>query len=57
MLAASPPALPEDLRPTVELKPGQEIVFSVAIADGHVTPGKARLLRSDAAWVGDGEIT
>src|SRR5271170_2565628 len=36
----------EDLGPTVELKPGQEIAFSVAIADGHVTPGKARLLRS-----------
>jgi hypothetical protein len=33
-----------------------EIAFSVAIADGHVTPGKARLLRSDAASVGDGEI-
>ena len=47
----------EGLGPTVELKPGQEIAFSVAIADGHVTPGKARLLRSDAASVGDGEIT
>jgi hypothetical protein len=46
----------EGLGPTVELKPGQEIAFSVAIADGHVTPGKARLLRSDAASVGDGEI-
>ena len=29
----------EGLGPTVELKPGQEIAFSVAIADGHVTPG------------------
>ena len=47
----------EDLGPAVELKPGQQIAFSVAIVDGHVTPGKARLLRSDAAWAKDGEIT
>ena len=34
----------EDLGLTVELKPGQEIAFPVAIVGGHVAPGKARLL-------------
>ena len=47
----------EDLGPTVELKPGQEIAFPVAIVDGHVTPGKARLLRPGAAGPKDSEIT
>ena len=46
----------EDLGLTVELKPGQEIAFPVAIIDGHVTPGKARLLRPGAAGPKDSEI-
>ena len=46
----------EDLGPTVELKPGQEIAFPVAIVDGHVMPGKPRLLRPGATQPKDGEI-
>ena len=46
----------EDLGLTVELKPGQEIAFPVAIVGGHVAPGKARLLRSGAARTNDSEI-
>jgi hypothetical protein len=46
----------EDLGPTVELKPGQEIAFPVAIVDGHVALGKPRLLRPGAAQPEEGEI-
>jgi hypothetical protein len=46
----------EDLGPTVELKPGQEIAFPVAIVDGHATPGKARLLKPGAILPEDSEI-
>ena len=46
----------EDLGPTVELKPGQEIAFPVAIVDGRVMLGKPRLLRPGAAQPKDGEI-
>jgi hypothetical protein len=46
----------EDLGLTVELKPGQEIAFPVAIVDGHVTPGKARLLKPGATLPKDSEI-
>jgi hypothetical protein len=46
----------EDLGPTVELKPGQEIAFPVAIVDGGVMLGKPRLLRPGAVQPKDGEI-
>ena len=46
----------EDLGPTVELKPGQEIAFPVAIVGGHVTPGKALLLKLGATLPKDSEI-
>jgi hypothetical protein len=46
----------EDLGPTVELKPGQEIAFPVAIVDGRVVLGKSRLLRPGGAQPKDGEI-
>jgi hypothetical protein len=46
----------EDLGLTVELKPGQEIAFPVAIVDGRVLLGKARLLRPGGAQPKDGEI-
>ncbi len=41
---------------TINLKPGQEVVFSVAIADGKVTLGLARASRAGAAPPKDGEI-
>jgi hypothetical protein len=46
----------EDLGPTVELKPGQEIAFPVAIVDGRVMLGKPRLSRPGATQPKDGEI-
>lgn len=46
----------QDLGPSVELRPGQEVTFPVTIANGEVTPGKARGLKPGAAPV-DGEIT
>jgi hypothetical protein len=46
----------EDLGPTVELKPGQEIAFPVAIVDGRVVLGKSRLLKPGATQPEDGEI-
>ena len=46
----------EDLGPTVELKPGQEIAFPVAIVDGRVMLGKARLSRPGGSQPKDGEI-
>ena len=46
----------EDLGLTVELKPGQEIAFPVAIVDGRVMLGKQRLLRPGATQPNDGEI-
>jgi hypothetical protein len=46
----------EDLGPTVELKPGQEIAFPVAIVDDRVMLGKPRLSRPGATQPKDGEI-
>ena len=46
----------EDLGPTVELKPGKEIAFPVAIVDGQVIPGKPRLLGPGVTQPKDGEI-
>ena len=42
---------------TLDLKPGQELTFSVAVAEGRVTLGPARLSMPGAAQPKDGEIT
>ncbi len=47
----------QDLGPTLDLRPGQEVTFPVAIADGRVTFGAARASRPGAASPRDGEIT
>jgi hypothetical protein len=47
----------QDLGPTVDLRPGQEVTFPVTIADGKVTPGPARVSKPGAAAPKDGEIT
>ena len=47
----------QDLGSSVSLRPGQEVTFSVAVADGRVTPGQARPSRPGAAKPRDGEIT
>jgi hypothetical protein len=59
-LAAALPravAIAQDLGPTVDLRPGQEVTFPVTIADGKVTPGPARLSKPGAGAQKDGEIT
>jgi hypothetical protein len=47
----------QDLGPALDLKPGQEATFPVAIADGKVTLGKPRLSKPGTAEPKDGEIT
>lgn len=42
---------------TVDLKPGQEMTFSVAALEGGVALGQARLSRPGAAQPKDGEIS
>ncbi len=42
---------------TVDLKPGQELTFSVAEADGRVTLGPAQASKPGTARPRDGEIT
>ena len=42
---------------TVDLKPGQEVTFPVAVADGRVTLGAARASKPGTAQPKDGEIT
>jgi hypothetical protein len=42
---------------TVDLKPGQELTFSVAVADGRVTLGPERASKPGTAHPRDGEIT
>ncbi len=41
----------------IDLKPGQEVVFPVAIADGKVTLGAARASRAGTAESKNGEVT
>ena len=43
--------------PALQLKPGQEVTFPVAIVDGRVTPGAARVSRPGATRPQIGEIT
>ena len=50
-------ALSQDLGPTLDLRPGQEVTFPVTIADGKVVPGLARVLKPGGAPPKDGEIT
>jgi hypothetical protein len=54
-LSAARPAKDDGL--TVDLKPGQELTFSVAVADGRVTLGPARLSKPGTAEPKQGEIT
>lgn len=42
---------------TVDLKPGQEVTFPVAIEDGQVTLGTARISKPGAVQPKEGEIT
>jgi hypothetical protein len=42
---------------SVNLKPGQEVIFPIAIANGNVTLGAARASRAGAAQPKEGEIT
>ena len=42
---------------TVDLKPGQEVTFPVAVADGRVTLGAARASKPGTVQPKDGEIT
>jgi hypothetical protein len=46
----------QSLGPTLELRPGQEVTFPVAIADGRVTLGAARASKPGTARPKDGEI-
>jgi hypothetical protein len=54
-LSAAGPA--KDDRPAVDLKPGQELTFSVVVADGRVTVGPARVSKPGTAEPKQGEIT
>jgi hypothetical protein len=60
-LAAALPraaAMSQDLGPTIDLRPGQEVTFPVTIADGKVTPGPARASKATGpAAQANGEIT
>ncbi|SRR5260370_18527995 len=47
----------QGLAPTLDLRPGQEVTFPVAIADGRVTLGQARASKPGTARPKDGEIT
>ena len=55
-LAAPNLARPQDLGPSVVLKPGEAIVVPVAISEGSLTLGKPRVGRPGAAEPKDGEI-
>ncbi len=56
--ALPPDAAPaQNLGPTIDLRPGQEVTFPVTIAEGKVTSGPARLSKPGAAAQKDGEIT
>lgn len=50
-------ACAQNLGPTLDLKPGQEMTFPVSIADGRVTFGSARASRPGTASPKAGEIT
>jgi hypothetical protein len=47
----------QDLAPTLDLKPGQEVTVPVAIVDGKVKLGPARASKVGSAQPRDGEIT
>jgi hypothetical protein len=50
------PAFADELGPTIDLKPGQEIAIPVTIVDGKVTFGPARATKPGAGEPRDGEI-
>jgi hypothetical protein len=59
-LAAALPragAMSQDLGPTIDLRPGQEVTFPVSIAEGKVVPGHARASKPGGTPPKDGEIT
>jgi hypothetical protein len=47
----------QDLGPTLDLKPGQEVTVPVAIVDGKVKLGQARASKLGSGQPKDGEIT
>jgi hypothetical protein len=55
--AAFPGVSPVQNPGAVDLKPGQEVIIPVTIADGRVTLGAARLSRAGTAQPRNGEIT
>ena len=50
-------AVAQDIGPTIDLRPGQEVTFPIAIADGKVTAGPARVSKPGGPPPKDGEIT
>src|SRR5271165_1871428 len=56
-LFAALPARAQSVGPELDLRPGQEITFAVATADGRVTVGPARVSKPGTAQPKDGEIT
>ena len=56
-LFAALPARAQTVGPELDLRPGQEITFAVAAADGRVTLGPARVSKPGTAQPKDGEIT
>ncbi len=56
-LFAALPARAQSVGPELDLRPGQEITFAVAAADGRVTLGPARVSKPGTAQPKDGEIT
>jgi hypothetical protein len=50
-------AFAQGLGPTLDVRPGQEVTFAVAIVDGRVALGPARTSKPGTARPKDGEIT
>jgi hypothetical protein len=50
-------ACAQGLGPTLDLRPGQEVTFPVAIADGHIALGPPRVSKPGAVEPKDGEIS
>jgi hypothetical protein len=50
-------ACAQEVGPRLDLRPGQEVTFPVAIVDGRVMLGPARVSKTGTAEPKDGEIT
>ncbi len=57
LASPSESAVAQNLGPTIDLRPGQEVTIPITILDGKVTPGPARPSKQGAASPKDGEIT